>query len=237
MKGIQWIDQLIIKRNYMKRRKEVPNPIRNWPVNVISRDIGCDRGKPIDRFYIEKFLNNRKHYITGNVMEIGDNSYTMRFGNNILNSYIFTANKEIKECKQSKVIVGDLQTGGGQNDFLDCFILTQTLPFIYDMRSVACNIVSMLRKGGVALITVPGITMLSSYDDMRWGHYWGFTETSLKKIFENLVDDEQIEVFSMGNPKTAAASLYGLCVEDLSPKDFEVDDVLVPIVIAAVIHK
>lgn len=113
MKGIYWIDQLIIKRRYMKRRKEVPNPIRDWPVNVVSRDMGCDRGKTADRFYIEKFLKDHKHYITGNVMEIGNNSYTMQYGEDVKNSYVFTANKETKECGQSQVIFGDLTNNEG----------------------------------------------------------------------------------------------------------------------------
>lgn len=235
---INIVNSIITKRKGMRKRKEMPNPICDWPVNVISKDMGCDRGTPIDRYYIENFLNNQKKYITGNVMEIGDNSYTLKYGRNIANSYILTADKKQENCKKSVVIYGDLQTGlGCENDFLDCFILTQTLPFIYDVKSAAANIVNMLNKGGVALITVSGISMLSMYDDSRWGHYWGFTETSLKKLFENIVGDEQIEIFSMGNPKTAAAFLYGLSVEDLERKDFEINDSLIPVTIGAVIHK
>lgn len=215
----------------------MPNPIREWPVSIVSRQMGFDRGTPIDRFYIEKFINAQRRYITGNVMEIGDNGYTTQFGSNISESYVLTADANTKECGQSKVIAGDLQGGSMREGFLDCFILTQTLPFIYDVRSAAANIVKMLKSGGVALVTVSGITMVSAYDDSSWGHYWGFTETSLRKIFEESVRPEQIEIYSYGNPKTASANLYGLCVEDLNSTDFETDDILTPTIIAAVIHK
>src|SRR5689334_2088523 len=46
----------------------------------ISRDWGFDRGRPIDRYYIERFLEANANHIQGRVLEIGDNSYTRRFG-------------------------------------------------------------------------------------------------------------------------------------------------------------
>ncbi|MGB2696377.1 MAG: class I SAM-dependent methyltransferase, partial [Candidatus Zixiibacteriota bacterium] len=49
-------------------------------LSPISRQFGFDRGKPIDRYYIENFLNENKHFIRGRVLEIGDNSYTKKYG-------------------------------------------------------------------------------------------------------------------------------------------------------------
>ncbi|TIX96711.1 MAG: hypothetical protein E5V18_27200, partial [Mesorhizobium sp.] len=43
----------------------------------MSRSFGYDRGKPIDRYYIENFLQLNAADIHGRVLEIGDNSYTM----------------------------------------------------------------------------------------------------------------------------------------------------------------
>lgn len=235
---IDFINRMIIKRRGAQKRKESPNPIIDWPVNVVSQDMGCDRGTPIDRFYIEKFLTQSQKYIIGNIMEIGDNAYTLKFGKNISTSYILTADAEKCDCVESKVIHGDLQTGVGcEKDFLDCFILTQTLPFIYDVESAAKNIISMLRKDGVALITVSGISMISKYDDSRWGHYWGFTTTSLKRLFDKISEVKAIQIQTWGNPKTAAAFLYGLSVEDLAKADFLVDDTLVPVMISAIVKK
>lgn len=227
----------LVSAIYHKERKINPNPIKDWPLEVVSTQMGCNRGKPVDRYYIEKFLQEKKKYITGAVMEIGDNAYTMRYGLNVEKSYILTADAEYTNSK-ANVVVGDLQSGEGcEQEIADCFILTQTLPFIYDIQSAAGNIVKMLKNGGVALITVSGVSMLSEYDDSRWGHFWGFTETSLRRLFESIPNVKSVDIQSMGNPKTASAFIYGLSVEDLSRTDFEKDDKLIPLMISAVVQK
>jgi hypothetical protein len=46
----------------------------------ISRDFGFVRGGPVDRYYIEGFLSRHAGDIAGRVLEIGDDTYTRRFG-------------------------------------------------------------------------------------------------------------------------------------------------------------
>src|SRR5439155_7463170 len=41
---------------------------------------GFDRGTPIDRYYIERFLKRHQADIRGRVLEIRDSTYTQRFG-------------------------------------------------------------------------------------------------------------------------------------------------------------
>lgn len=221
-----------------KERKANPNPIKEWPASVVSRKMGYDRGKSVKRYYIDRFVQENRKYITGTVMEIGGNSYTARYGSRVDKSYIFTADTGGGNNGEAVVIIGDLQSGDGcVNETVDCFILTQTLPFIWDVHSAAENIVRMLKKGGAALVTVSGISMLSEYDDSRWGHFWGFTETSLRRLFESIQDVKSVSVQSWGNPKTASAFLYGLSVEDLRKSDFDKNDRLVPLMISAVVRK
>src|SRR5690242_6820169 len=84
-------------------RRSLPTPIRHWlwdnrhgidyalpvlwvrfgtlrRVTPVSRDYGYDRGLPVDRHYIETFLSSLQMDICGRVLEIGDNTYTRRFG-------------------------------------------------------------------------------------------------------------------------------------------------------------
>ena len=49
-------------------------------LNPISTMFGYDRGRPIDRYYIENFLAYHADDIRGRVLEIGDDSYTRQFG-------------------------------------------------------------------------------------------------------------------------------------------------------------
>ncbi len=46
----------------------------------ISGSFGHDRGVPIDRYYIENFLATHEKEICGRILEIGDDTYTRRFG-------------------------------------------------------------------------------------------------------------------------------------------------------------
>ena len=45
-----------------------------------STNFGYERGGPVDRYYIENFLQKHASHIQGRVLEIGDNEYTLRFG-------------------------------------------------------------------------------------------------------------------------------------------------------------
>ncbi len=221
------IKNKIIRTIYKKEE------ITRLPVRLVSEKMGCDRGTPIDRYYIENFLSANQTDIRGSVMEIGGRLYTKKYGTDVKHSYVFTADK-----KKKNAIVGDLTTGEGcQENILDCFILTQTLPFMYDIHSAAQNIVKMLKKNGVALVTVGGISMISKYDEARWGHYWGFTKQSLQLLFHPYVDEKNIMIMSYGNAKTAVAFLYGLCQQDLCREDFLYNDELVPVVLCAKIVK
>src|SRR6185295_12180787 len=49
-------------------------------LSPISREYGFDRGRPIDRHYIETFLARHAVDVAGDVLEIKDDGYTRRFG-------------------------------------------------------------------------------------------------------------------------------------------------------------
>ena len=50
------------------------------PLEPVSRSFGFDRGTPVDRRYIEQFLARHAAAIRGDVLEVGDDGYTRRFG-------------------------------------------------------------------------------------------------------------------------------------------------------------
>src|SRR5262245_28966028 len=49
-------------------------------VTPFSRRFGFDRGLPVDRYYIERFLVAHAHDIHGRVLEVKDDDYTRRYG-------------------------------------------------------------------------------------------------------------------------------------------------------------
>ena len=102
----------------------------------ISRSFGFDRGTPIDRHYIERFLYGHSRSIRGRVLEIGDPTYTNKFGNDVRQSDVLHA----VAGNRKATIVGNLETGQGiPTNAFDCIILTQVLPFIFDVRAAIGN--------------------------------------------------------------------------------------------------
>jgi len=117
-------------------------------------------------------------------------------------------------------IIGDLtNTLTLPENKIDCFILTQTLNFVYDFKSAIKGIYYMLKKEGVALVTVAGISQISRYDMDRWGDYWRFTDLSMKKTFEEVFDIGNVEVETYGNALTATAFLQGICAQELTNEE------------------
>src|SRR5690606_1165317 len=100
----------------------------------------------------------------------------------------------------------------------DTFICTQTLNFIYDVNSVSAGIYKLLKPGGVALITVAGISQISMYDHVRWGDFWRFTNKSLLRIFSTHFNPDLCSVVTYGNVATSCLFLQGTSYEDVKDK-------------------
>jgi hypothetical protein len=178
----------------------------------ISRKFGMDRGTPIDRRYIERFLEANRADIRGRAMEIADPKYIRMFGGDrVTDVEVLHAT----EGNSNATLVGDLSRPEGLPEGrLDCFICTQTLNFIYDFHAAIRGLHRLLKPGGKALVTLAGISQISRYDMDRWGDYWRFTPLSAKKAFAEVFQGK-VEVEAHGNVLAACAFLQGLSVEDL----------------------
>ncbi len=187
---------------------DVTNLVDMQPV---SRTFGFERGTPIDRYYIERFLSANERDIAGRTLEIASASYTTRFGSDVSRREVMHA----VEGNSDATIVGDLTHPATlPGDWIDCFVCTQTLHCIFDVRAAVQGIQHILRPGGVALVTLPGISQITRFDMDRWGDYWRFTTASAQALFEPVFAGG-VEVTSYGNRIAAVALLNGLVVEDM----------------------
>ena len=191
-------------------------------VTPISRDFGLDRDQCIDRYYIEAFLSRHAADIRGRVLEIGDDSYTQKFGggrvgrSDVLN---------LHWGDPKTTLVGDLANAQHiPSDAFDCIVFTQTLQFIYDVRAALCHLHRVLRPGGVLLTTLAGISQISRYDMERWGDYWRFTTLSARRVFEECFPAANIAVQAHGNVLAVIAFLEGLAVTELRREELDHSD-------------
>lgn len=198
-------------------------------VEPVSRQFGADRGKCVDRWYIERFLREHAADIHGRVLEIGADTYTRRFGaNRVTRADVLHA----EPGSARATFVGDLADGANlPSDRIDCVILTQTLHLIDDVRAAVATVHRILRPGGVVLATLPGISQISRYDMDRWGDRWRFTTLSAEELFERIFHDGKINVRAHGNVLTATAFLQGISAEELTRDELTHHDADYPLVI------
>ena len=194
-------------------RKKIPvnfeDPFRVKPVSAL---LGCDRGTPIDRYYVENFLAGRAQLMRGRVLEVAESTYSRRFGGKEVESFEVL---HARPGNRHATIVGDLTDPATlPENAIDCFVCTQTFNFIFEVEKAIAGAHRMLKPGGVLLATVAGISQISRYDMERWGDYWRFTNASLQRLFEPVFQGG-VEIASFGNVLAATAFLQGLAVEDL----------------------
>ncbi len=187
----------------------------------ISSSWGFDRGQPIDRYYIENFLARHSEVIRGRVLEIGDNYYTCKFGGDrVIKSDVL----HVTENNPTATIVGDLANADHiPSNTFDCFILTQTLQYIYELQNGLKTIYRILKPGGIVLATLPSITPLL---DPNWNDcwYWGFTTLSAQRLFEEVFPRTNVKVETYGNVLAATAFLQGLATRDLQKRELDYCD-------------
>ena len=189
----------------------------------VSRQFGWDRGGlPVDRYYIERFLQHHAGDIKGRVLEARDDAYTRRFGGaGVVRADVLHPTRENPRA----TIVADLTRAEAiPDDTFDCVVLTQVLPFIPDVQAAVETLHRILRPGGVALVTVPGISQIVRYDMDRWGDFWRFTTRSAQRLFEAAFPSGDIAVEAHGNVLVATAFLHGLSTRDLRPQELEYRD-------------
>lgn len=189
----------------------------------VSRKFGWDRGGlPVDRYYIEQFLERHAGDIAGRGLEVRDDTYLRKFGGDrVTRADVLhpTAGNE------KATIVADLTAADHiPSDSFDCIVLTQVLPFIPDVQTAVHALHRILRPGGVVLATVPGISQIVRYDMDRWGDYWRFTSLSARRLFECGFPGGEIEIETYGNVLAATAFLQGLSSRDLRPDELDYRD-------------
>ena len=205
------------------RRLGVGEPLRFGSlrrVTPISRSFGLDRGWPIDRYYIEAFLERHENDIRGRVLEAGGLvSYTKKYGSDRVSQADVLYPKD---GFPDATVVGNLESGVGiPRDAFDCIILTQVFPFIYGLEAAVRNTCAALRPGGVLLATLPGISQICRYDQEQWGDYWRFTTSSARRLFGEVFGPANAQVESYGNVLVACAFLHGLAIQDLTQSELD----------------
>ncbi len=192
----------------------------------LSEHYGRERGTPVDRYYIERFLEAERHAITGRVLEVLNRDYTERFGSAVDRADVL----DVDPSNHDATIVADLAAADAiPSDAFDCFVLTQTLQYVYDLEAAVAHVHRILRPGGTVLCSVPAVSRI----DRRAtdSEYWRLTAAGCIRLFGDKFLGGEARVRAHGNVLTSVAFLLGMAAEELSQRELEHDDPYFPVVV------
>jgi SAM-dependent methyltransferase len=178
------------------------------PLRPRSMRFGLDRGRPVDRVYIERFLAGHAGDLHGRGVEVYEPTYLERFGGARMER-VDVLDADLGSMRAT--IQGDF--AALPRDAFDCFVCTQTLQAIADPLTALTQARDALRPGGVLLATVPGISQIAPGD--AFPDHVRYTSYGLRELARRVFP--QLEVDAHGNVAATAAFLYGMAEEELDP--------------------
>jgi hypothetical protein len=228
-----------------QRARRLAKRLTRWPpvgsvrmgglrrLTPVSRTFGFDRGLPIDRHYIERFLHERSEAgdVRGRVLEFGDDVYARRYGRGHVEHIDVL---DLSPSNPRATIVADITVADAlPREAFDCIICTQTLQFIYDVKAAVGGLHQMLRPGGTLLVTVAGVAKVWRRGEERYGDFWRFTSRSLGTLLGERFAPQEVSVSAYGNVLSAAAFLYGLATSELTASELDHRDPDFEVIVAA----
>jgi SAM-dependent methyltransferase len=193
----------------------------------VSEQWGRDRGTPVDRWYIERFLGRHASDIRGHVLEVMDDTYTTQFGTAVDAVDVL----DVDENNRRATLVADLaEPAGFPPATYDCILLTQTLQYVYDLPAAVESIHRSLRPGGVCLATVPVVSRLDRAGIPR-GEFWRITPVGCERLFGDRFGADRVEVTARGSTLSCVAFLLGLSAEEVGERELLADHPFFPLLV------
>jgi SAM-dependent methyltransferase len=179
----------------------------------LSYDAGFERGLPMHRAFIERYVARHAVDIRGRCLEFQEDAYTTRFGRpgcvDILH---------IDDTNPQATIVADLTAPNTiETGTFDCIICTHVLHVVYDFDRMIAELHRILAPGGVLLVAVPTTLRAQS----AWDELFRFTPLGLRTALTRHFGEANVSVEGFGNSLTAAGSMRGLIERDFTRAELE----------------
>jgi SAM-dependent methyltransferase len=191
------------------------DPLSEW---------GFERGTAIDRYYIARFLQAHRQLVRGRVLEVKEDLYASALGADDVEVL------DIDATNPLATVLGDVcDPATLPAQAFDCAVITQTLQYVRDPRAAVENVLSALRPGGSALITVPVVIRLDGESDR-----WRWTARGFQELLDQAGGTGEVRAF--GNLVACRAFLLGAAVEELPRGVLDRNDTEYPMVVTAVVR-
>src|SRR5262249_3900642 len=159
----------------------------------VSQNWGYDRGTPIDRWYIDRFMQQHRDDIRGRVLEVKGDEYVTRFDGGVERVDIL----DLYDTNPRATFIADLEHADVIPDAtFDCFVVTQVVQYCLDMKAAVAQCARLLKPGGVLLLTVPGLNKTEDGYEL-----YRFTDTGCRQLVESAFGEGNVELSSHGNSR------------------------------------
>lgn len=224
-----WIKAQVSPRSLVRLRSLTRGlPWPRWGnlrrTRPFSESFGFDRGTPLDRYYLHRFLERERAVITGRVLEIQSPGHTRQFGHDIV-----AADSIDIDPHHTPTYLCDLAASEGivADDSYDCFLLPNTLCVLKDIEGCLRQALRIVRPGGTILATTAAFVPLTpDYPD-----YWHLSADGWREIAARVWAGHDVQVEQHGNCLSAVAAMLGLAHEELDPAELDVNDPRYPVLV------
>lgn len=195
-----------------------------------SATYGFERGTPIDRYYLHRFLAARRDLIAGDVLEVQMRTYTDRYGHHLRRSDTFDIVPDASPTFVCDLAASDrvIPTGA-----YDCLLLPNTLQHFRDLEGCMRQALRVVRPGGAILASAAGFLPLTSGGD----DYWRLTPAAWREKTATVWRDAHVEIEGYGNCLAAVAAQLGLASEELSASELDAHDPRYPVLTTILCRK
>jgi SAM-dependent methyltransferase len=206
----------------LRRGGELPQWGNLRRTEPFSDQFGFDRGTPIDRFYLERFLDQERAAIRGQVLEIQVSGYAKTFGRDLSRIDTLDISPQFSPTYHC-----DLADAGSvvPSDAYDCFLLPNTLQHLARIEEALVQALRIVKPGGVILASAAGLLRLTEADE----DFWRLSAAGWRQMAARAWPGCAIDVRAHGNCLAAVAGLYGLAVEELTRDELEFEDERFPV--------
>lgn len=210
-------------------------PIPRWGnlrrVQAFSDNFGFERGTPLDRYYLHRFLAEHRDLITGRVLEIQNSGYTRRFGHDVREAHTIDIVPNFQptylcDLAQCRHLIADAS--------YDCVLLPNTLSVLRDIEGCLRETFRIVKPGGAILATAAGLEPLTG--DVP--DYWHLSAEGWREITARAwAGATEIRIEAHGNCLAAVAAMLGLAHEELDPAELDVKDARYPVLVTVLCRR
>lgn len=177
------------------------------------------RGTPVFTYYSDRFFEEHRDDIVGDVLEAGSAGLSRRLSRAIGSVEVIGTTVDDDEI----TIYGELDAPGllPQAHFATA-VIPGVLGSTRDLGKAIANVVTSLSPGGVLLATVPVVGPVSG--DVARGERWHVPPVALEQIARDALPGAEISVEPLGCMPAQVAATVGLVAEELRDAELHTDD-------------